>query len=86
MVVNHYSQDKEHMFENILDRSWLDLEEYEEEMYSLANKDNTLMSLMCSVNLDLTDVVEDLSPAWANTLYDSSVLHLLSPGSLSRIW
>ena len=31
-----------------------------EEMFSLAYKDNTLMSLICSVNLDLADVVEDL--------------------------
>ena len=58
--VNHYSCDKEHLFDNILDRSWLDLEEYEEEMCSLANKDNTLMSLICSANLDLADDVEDL--------------------------
>ena len=45
VVVNPYSYDKEHMFDNILDRSWQDLEECEEEMCSLANKDNTLMSL-----------------------------------------
>ena len=43
VVVNHYSCDKGHLFDNILDRSWLDLEEYEEEMCSLANKDNTLI-------------------------------------------
>ena len=52
-----------------------------EEMYSVVNKNTTLMSLMCSVTLDLTDVVEDLSPAWANNFYDSLVLFLLSPGS-----
>ena len=61
VVVNHYSYDKEHLFDNMPDRSWQGLDEYEEEMCSLANKDNTLLSLMCSVNLDLTDVVtEDL--------------------------
>ena len=61
VVANHYSYDKEHLFENLPGRSWHGLEEYEEEMCSLANKDNTFMSLMCSVNLDLTDVmVEDL--------------------------
>ena len=61
VVVNNYSYDKEQFFENMPDRSWHGLEEYEEEMCSLANKDNTFMSLMCSVNLDLTDVmVEDL--------------------------
>ena len=69
VVVNNYSYDKEHFFENMLDRSWYGLEDYKEEMCSLASKDNTLTSLMCSVNLDLTDVmVEDLYPAWANTL------------------
>ena len=60
VVVNHYCYDKEHLFDNMLDRSWQGLEEYEEEMFSLAYKDNTLMSLICSVNLDLADVVEDL--------------------------
>ena len=62
VVANHYSCDKEHLFDNILYRSWLwlGLEEYKEEMCSLAFKDNTLMSLICSVNLDLTDAVEDL--------------------------
>ena len=59
VVVNNYSYDKEDMFDNMLDRSWLDLEEYEEEMCMLANKDNTLLSLMCSVNMDLTDVVKE---------------------------
>jgi len=48
------------MFDNMLDKSCLDLEEYKEEMCSLANKDNTLLSPMCSVTLDLVDVVEDL--------------------------
>ena len=97
-VANHYSHGKDNLFDIMLDGSWLGLEEfedelciivnkdntimflicsetlylvdeYEEEMCSLANKDNTLLSLMCPVNLDLTDVVmEDLQPAWANTL------------------
>ena len=62
---DHYSYDKKHMFDNMLDKSCLDFEEYEyeEEMCNLANKDNTLLYLMqmCSVNLDLADVVtEDL--------------------------
>ena len=60
VVVNHYCYDKEHLFNYMPDRSWQGLEEYEEEMFSLAYKDNTLMSLICSVNLDLTDAVEDL--------------------------
>ena len=67
MVVDHYSYEEEHMLDNMLDKSCLDLEEYKEEMCSLANKDNTLLSPMCSVTLDLVDVVEDLLPAWANT-------------------
>ena len=98
MVVKHYSHGKDNLFDNMLDRSWLGLDEFEDEMYipvnkdntvmflicsvtlelvdeyeeemcSLTNKDNTLLFLMCSVNLDLTAVVmEDLQPAWANTL------------------
>ena len=60
VVVNHYCYDKEHLFDNVLDRFWQGLEEYKEEMFSLAYKDNTLMSLICSVNLDLVDAVEDL--------------------------
>ena len=60
VVVNHYCYEKEHLFNYMPDRSWQGLEEYEEEMFSLAYKDNTLMSLICSVNLDLTDAVEDL--------------------------
>ena len=60
VVVNHYCYEKEHLFDYMPDRSWQGLEEYEEEMFSLAYKDNTLMSLICSVNLDLTDAVEDL--------------------------
>ena len=55
------------MFDNMVDKSCLDLEEYKEEMCSLTNKDNTLLSPMCSATLDLVDVVEDLLPAWANT-------------------
>ena len=60
VVVDHYCYDKEHLFDFMPDRSWQCLEEYEEEMFSLAYKDNTLMSLICFVNLDLTDAVEDL--------------------------
>ena len=67
VVVDHYCYEEEHMFDNMLDKSCLDLEEYKEEMCSLTNKDNTLLSPMCSVTLDLVDVVEDLLPAWANT-------------------
>ena len=60
VVVNHYSYEMVELFDNMLDRSRLELNEYEEEKYSLANKDNTLMSLTCSVNLDLADAVKDL--------------------------
>ena len=60
VVVDHYCYEEEHMFDNMLDKSCLDLEEYKEEMCSLTNKDNTLLSPMCSVTLDLVDVVEDL--------------------------
>ena len=68
VVVNSYSYDKEQFFENMPDRSWHGLEEYEEEMCSLANTDNTHMSLICPMILDLSDVIaEDLLPAWANT-------------------
>ena len=58
VVVDNYCYDKEHLFANMLDRSWQHIEEYEEEVCSLAYKDNSLMSLLCSVNLDLTDVVD----------------------------
>ena len=61
MVVDHYSYNKEYLFLNMLDRSWQDTEEYKEEMCNKANENHTFMSLICSVNLDLTDVVvEDL--------------------------
>ena len=32
MVVDHYSYEEEHMLDNMLDKSCLDLEEYKEEM------------------------------------------------------
>ena len=69
VVVKQYSHGKDNLFDNMLDRSWLGLDEFEDEMCIPVNKDNTIMFLMCSVNLDLTAVVmEDLQPAWANSL------------------
>ena len=59
-IENHSSFGKDELFDNLLDRSWLRLDEFEEEKHSLANKDSTHISLICSVTLDLTDVVEDL--------------------------
>ena len=44
----------------MLDRSWLGLDEYEEEMCILVNKDNTIMFLICSVTLDLVDEYEEM--------------------------
>ena len=39
-----------------LDRSWLSLEQYEEEIMSLSKMDKNLVELISSVNIDLSDV------------------------------
>ena len=58
----------------MLDRSWLGLDEYEEEMCILVNKDNTIMFLICSVTLDLVDECEEEMRSLANK--DNTLLFL----------
>ena len=59
VVVKHYSHGKDNLFDNMLDRSWLGLDKVEDELCILVNKDNTIMSLICSVTLDLVDEYEE---------------------------
>ena len=54
VVANHYSYGKDNLFDNMLDRSWLGLDECEDEMCILVNKDHIIF-LICSVTLDLVD-------------------------------
>ena len=56
VVVDHYCYYKECLFANMLDGSWEDLDEYEEALCNMVSKDSTFMSLISSVNMDLTDV------------------------------
>ena len=65
---------KDNLFDNMLDRSWLGLDEYEEEMCILVNKDNTIMFLICSVTLDLVDEYEEEMCSLANK--DNTLLSL----------
>ena len=60
VVANHYSYDKENLPDNMLDKSWLGMDEFEDEMCILVNKDNTIMFLICSVTLDLVDEYEEM--------------------------
>ena len=48
-----YRQD--HFYPGLLNRSWLNLEQYEEEMFHMASEDNTIMSLLCAVHADLEE-------------------------------
>ena len=66
---------KDNLFDNMLDRSWLGLDEYEEEMCILVNKDNTIMFLICSVTLDLVDEQEEEMCSLANK--DNTLLSLM---------
>ena len=61
----------------MLDSSWLGLDEYEEEMCILVNKDNTIMFLICSVTLDLVDEYEEEMCRMADT--DNNLLSLMCP-------
>ena len=47
-------------FHNMLDRSWMDLQEFEEEgMDSFVQQHEDFMGLLCSVNTDLSGVAMD---------------------------
>ena len=59
----------------MLDRSWLGLDEFEDEMCIPVNKDNTIMFLICSVTLDLVDEYEEEMCSLANK--DNTLLSLM---------
>ena len=59
----------------MLDRSWLGMDEFEDEMCILVNKDNTIMFLICSVTLDLVDEYEEEMCSLANK--DNTLLSLM---------
>ena len=63
----------------MLDRSWLGMDEFEDEMCILVNKDNTIMFLICSVTLDLVDEYEEMC-SLANK--DNTLLSLMLPVNL----
>ena len=75
VVVKHYSHGKDNLFDNMLDRSWLGLDEFEDEMCIPVNKDNTIMFLICSVTLDLVDEYEEEICSLANK--DNTLLSLM---------
>jgi len=58
----------------MLDRSWLGMDEFEDEMCILVNKDNTIMFLICSVTLDLVDEYEEMCSLASK---DSTLLSLM---------
>ena len=60
VVVKHDSYGKDNLFDNMLDRSRLRLDEFEDQMCIPVNKDNTIMFLICSVTLDLVDEYEEM--------------------------
>ena len=48
---------KEHLFDTMLDWSWTEFEEYKQQMFDdLPIKEDKLISLLCAVNTDLTEV------------------------------
>ena len=57
----------------MLDMSWLGMDEFEDEMCILVNKDNTIMFPICSATLDLVDEYEMCSLASK----DSTLLSLM---------
>ena len=48
---------KQYLFNTLLDWSWTEFEEYKQQMFDdLPIKEDKLMSLLCAVNTDLTEV------------------------------
>ena len=76
----HYSYGKDNLFDNMLDRSWQGLDEFEDEMCVPVNKDNTIMFLICSDTLDLVDEYEEEMCSLANK--DNTLLSLMCPVNL----
>ena len=64
----------------MLDRSRLELDEFEDEMYIPVNKDNTVMFLICSVTLELVDEYEEEMCSLANK--NNTLLSLMCHVSL----
>ena len=58
----------------MLDMSWLGMDEFEDEMCILVNKDNTIMFLICSATLDLVDEYEEMCSLASK---DSTLLSLM---------
>ena len=79
-MVKHYSHGKDNLFDNMLDSYWLGLEDFEDEMCILVNKDNTIMFQICSVTLDLVDEYEEEMCSLANK--DNTLLSLMCPVNL----
>ena len=74
VVVKHYSHGNDNLFDNMLDRSWLGLDEFEDEMRHPVNKDNTIF-LIWSVTLEL--VVEYEEEMCSLAKKDNTLLFLM---------
>ena len=82
VVVKHYSYGKDNLFDNMLDRCWLGLDEFEDKMCISVNKDNAIMFLICSVTLELVDEYEEEICSLANK--DNTLLFLMCSVNLAE--
>ena len=56
VVINGVNYGQDHVYAgSFLDRSWVELDQYEEDIGSISDTDDTLLSLLCATQTDFGD-------------------------------
>ena len=73
VVVDGISYMQDYLYAGLLDGSWFNMEQYEEEMFNMASDDDTFMSLLCVVYT----VLEEYKEIYGKATVDDSLTSLL---------
>ena len=66
LKVPAYEGLQKYKYQNLLDRSWMEFDDYQEVMYSCPFEQDKFMSVLCAVGIDLGDDVDDPCPGSDN--------------------